>query len=276
MRKVLALALLAALAAPAQALELKNERASYGLLSIPKESSKFLPGDIIYLVFDIEDLKVNEKDGVAEVQQILQIADGDGKVIFGQKPQPIKVPLFGATRMPGVVQALMTTDQKPGKYTLKVSVEDKLAKVTKKIAYDFELLKPAFGIVQPFTPSVGFLNQDFIVNFAVTGMLKDKKTRRPDVEISMRLLAKNGKPLVPQPVKNNILDWDVEGTDYDLTKLTVVPVTLPLVLAQKGSFIVEIQATDQVAKKTVAIRLPLTVLDPTPQLNSKAAARSAD
>jgi hypothetical protein len=277
MRKVLALALLTALAAPAPApaLELKNARAAYGLLSAPRESSKFLPGDIITLIYDIEDLKVNPKTGVAQVQQTLEILDVDGKVIFGQKPRPIEVPLFGATQMPGIVQALMTTDQNPGKYKLKVTVEDKVAKESKKLEYKFELAKPAFGIVQPFTPAVAFLNQDFVVTFAVTGMKRDPKTRLPDVDISTKLLGKNGKPLVETPIKNNIQDLHVEGTEFDLTMMTVVPVSLHLVLSQKGHFTIDIEATDRLTKKKVVMQLPLTVIDPSPFL-SKVGAASAE
>jgi len=265
MRKVVALAALAALAAPAHALELKNIRSAYGVLSAPRESRKFLPGDIVTVVFDIEGLKVNEKDGVADLNQVIEIY-GEDKFIRGNR-QAIKVPLFGATTMPGVVQAFMTADNKPGMYKLKVAVEDKIAKATKKLEFDFELLKPAFGIVQPFTPAVAFRDQDFVINFAVTGMKRDKQSKLPDVQVVMRLLRKNGKPLVQTPVKNNIVEWHVEGTNYDLTKIPVAPVSLPLVLSQKGEFLIEIVATDQLAKKTDSMRLPLTVLDPSPYLS---------
>jgi hypothetical protein len=277
MRKMLVVVLLVFLARPAQALELKNLRAAYGVLSAPRESSKFLPGDMLTLVYEIEELKINPKTGVATIHQSMEITDAKKKVVYSHNPRvPMDVPLFGATQMPGLSTAIMTTDQPAGTYNLKITVEDKLAKVSKSLEYEFELLKPAFGIVQAFTPAVAFQNQDFMVNFAVTGMLRDKKERLPDVEVSMRLLDKDGKSLVPAPIKNNIRDLHVEGSPtYDLTRVSVVQVSLPLVLTQKGAYTIALAANDKIAGKTVTLNLPLTVVDPLPYLK-KAPVRPAE
>jgi hypothetical protein len=267
MRKVpvLALGLLAALARPAGALELKNARAAYGFLSSPRADNKYLPGDRLNFVFEIAGLKTDLKTGVAKVQQTMEVRQGT-KVVFKQDPMEMEVPLFGATRMPSFVQVVMTRDQKPGAYTLRVSVTDKLAKATKSLDYDFRLLKEGFGLVQPFTPSVAFVNQDFFtVRYSVVGMSRDKKTKMPDVEIKMRVLDKSGEPLVPTPVTNNVKDLHIDQV-FDITKMSVIPIELPLVLNRAGTFTIEVKATDRLAKETVTMRLPLTVVDPSPYL----------
>jgi hypothetical protein len=269
MRKafLLAAGLLAVLACPANALELKNARAAYGFLSSPRADDKYLPGDMLTYVYEIDDIQADPKTGIAYLQQTLQILDDKNKEVFKQVPMEMEIPLFGAKRMPSFVRAIMTFDQKPGKYVLKVTVTDKKAKETKGLTYDFQLLKEGFGIVQPFTPAVGFIDQqDFVINFSVTGMERDKKTKMPNVELSVRLLDKAGKPLVPEPVTSNVRDYHVKNA-FDITQMRIIPTTLPLVLSQKGSFTIEVKATDRLAKnRTVTLLLPLTVVDATPYL----------
>jgi hypothetical protein len=271
MRKapVLALALLPLLAAPASALQLKNVRAAYGLLSAPRADNKFLPGDVLTLAYDIEDLTLDPKTGVATIHQAMKIVDKDDKVIFGQDPkEPMDVPLFGSTRMPALVSAVMTFGQPAGKYKVKVTVTDRKAKVSKSLEYDFELLKEAFGIVQPLTPAVAFVGQDFVVSFAVVGMKRDKE-KLPDVQVQMKLLNESGKPLVPTPVTNNMREFHNESVpEFNLHKVKLFPWNLTLPLTQKGTFTIEIQAIDRLAKETATLRLPLTVVDPTPNLKT--------
>jgi hypothetical protein len=268
----LALALLPLLAAPASALELKSLRAAYGLLSAPRQDAKYLPGDVVMLAYELEDLKIDPKTGVAKIRQAMEITDKDQKVIFGKNPKEgIEVPLFGATRMPGLVHAVMTFDTPPGKYKVKVTVTDEKAKTTKSLEYPFELLKEGFGIVQPTTPAVAFVGQDFIVTFWVVGMSREKKSMLPDVEVRMKLLGEDGKALVPFPVINNMREFHNEGVpEFDLRKLKLFPFNLPLPLTQKGKFFIEVQAEDRLAKETATLRLPLTVLDPAPYLKTPA------
>jgi hypothetical protein len=270
MRKepVLALALLAALAGPAGALELKNVRAANGPLGSTRPNAKYLPGDILILAFDVEDLKVDDKTGVATYEEELLVNDSKGELIFRERPKETKVPLFGARRLPLWLQLIITLDQKPGQYKMKVTVTDKLAKAKKEFEHDFEILKPAFGIVQPFTPAMGFIGQDFAVSFSVVGMARDK-TKMPDVQIATQLFDDKGEPVVATPVTNNLRDLHVEGA-FDITKMNVIPVVLPWVLNRKGDFTIEIQAQDRIAKRQITLRLPLTVLDPTPYISKKA------
>jgi hypothetical protein len=282
MRKVsvLVLGLAAVLACPADALELKNARAAYDLLGAPKKDNKFVPGDVLTYIYEIADLKVDEKTGVAQVQQLLEILkdgkkEGKGELVYKNGPLELKVPLFGAHRMPGFGIVAMTTEQEPGKYRLRITITDKLEKdkdkATKVLTYDFELLKKQFAIVQPATPAVAFLNQNFVVNFSVAGMAPDPKSKSklPDVEVSLRLL-KAGKPTVPLAVVNNVRDLH-NPPAFDIAKMPSIPMSLPIVLSRPGTFTIEIEATDRIAKQTKTLRLPLTVVDPSQYLKIEAA-----
>src|SRR5262245_13303520 len=202
---VVALALLAVLAPGAAAVELKSPRACNGLFGATRANAKYLPGDVLILAFEIEDLKTDPKTGVANYQQAMEITDAGGTSIFAQKPAVVEVPLFGGKRLSTFVQAIMTLDQKPGKYKVKVTVTDTGAKETKELTYDFELLKMAFGIVQPLTPAVGFIGQDFAVHFAFVGFDRDPK-KMPDIEVATRLLDETGKPVIQTPISINVKD----------------------------------------------------------------------
>jgi hypothetical protein len=268
MRKVpvLALALLTALAGRAGALELKNVRAANGLLGATRPDAKFLPGDILIVAFDVEGLKVRDKTGVAVFQQKMRVTDDQDKLVFGETPKEVEEPLFGADRLPRFVPVVITLNQKPGHYKIQVTFTDKLANASKDLRYEFDILKPGFGIVQPLTPAVGFIGQDFAVNFAVVGMKRDDKTKMPDVKVSMQLLDAKGEPVVATPITNNLRDLHVEQA-FDITKMQVIPIGLPVVLNRKGTFTIEIHAEDRLGKRATALRLPLTVLDPAPYIN---------
>jgi hypothetical protein len=256
---------------PATALELKNGRAAYSFLSVPRADNKFLPGDLLIYCYDIDDLTVDEKTGVAVVEQSFEVLDKSQKIVFKQDPVDTEVPLFGARHMPSYVRLVMTADQPPGRYTLRLRVTDKKARdksrASQMLTYDFDLLKPGFGIVQPFTPAVAFQHQDFVVSFAVTGMKRDDK-KLPDVELSLRLLDRaTGQPLVAEPVVSKLRDLHHEQA-FDLTRMPVVPLSLPLVLSRPGEFLIEVKAVDRLAGKQEAVlRLPLIVVNPAPYLN---------
>jgi hypothetical protein len=267
------LGLVAVLACPADALELKNGRAAYDPLGVPKQDNKFLPGDFFYYFYEVEDLHVDTKTGVARVVQTMELLDEKDKIVYSPPPGDMVVPLFGAHRMLSNV-ITVTGAQPPGKYTLRVTVKDKLVKDktkgTKVLTYKFEVLKKQFGIVQPFDPSVAFMNMSLPVRFAVTGMARDPKTKLPDVEVSMYLLDKDKKPTVLKAVVNNVRDLH-DPHAFDITKMPAIPVALELNLSRAGTFFIEIEATDRLAKKTQRLRLPLTVVDPSKYLKIGAA-----
>src|SRR6516225_8986558 len=81
-------------------LALNNVRATYGLLRATRTDSKFLPGDNLYLSFDIEGVKVGA-DGKVSYSMALEVADDKGKVLFKQAPKDLEVQnSLGGTSLP--------------------------------------------------------------------------------------------------------------------------------------------------------------------------------
>src|SRR5438445_13448613 len=90
--------------APAQAgkLEIKNDRATYGVLGQERKDNKLLAGDIFVVTFDIEGLKPKDDGRVKYSMGMELINNKTGKPEFtraGEELEATKAP--GGTRLPG-------------------------------------------------------------------------------------------------------------------------------------------------------------------------------
>src|SRR5215213_8440061 len=83
-------ALAAALAlAPAQpgGLQLTNVRLTVGELGPARTSTKVLPGDVLFIAYDIDGLSV-DKEGKAVYTMGMDVTDATNRTVFKQDPQP--------------------------------------------------------------------------------------------------------------------------------------------------------------------------------------------
>src|SRR4051794_9153804 len=82
------LALAAALSLiPAQGgLTVGNDHLALGYFGPPRKDANYLPGDVIYLAFDANNVKTNAA-GKASCGVTLELFDGAGKSIFRQAPR---------------------------------------------------------------------------------------------------------------------------------------------------------------------------------------------
>lgn len=249
--------------APAQAqLALTNDQVTYGYLGAPRPDTKFLPGDIFFLTFDIENVKVND-NGEVLYSMGMEVRDSNGKQVFAQKPQDKKaVNTLGGTRLPAFAHVFCGSDQLPGEYTVRVAVTDRVSKQEKTIERKFEVLKPDFGLVQVGlsidsdmqmpAPAVGVAGQFVYVNFAAVGFERDKAKKQPNVAAEMRVLDDSGQPVLSNPFKGEAAGN--VGNDK------LVPMQFLLALNRTGKFQVELKATDRISKKTAKVVFPITVV----------------
>jgi hypothetical protein len=249
--------------APNQAgqLKLSNPRTTYGFLGSIRENNKFLPGDVIFLTFDIDGLTV-DKSGTIKYSMGMQMKDSGGKQVFGQVPQPVQANnTLGGTSTRGMAYGDIGGDTSPGKYTLTVTVKDESSGKSDSISRDFEVLKKDFGIgrVGLFsndqrtpTPPVFVVGQSAWVHFWTFGFERDKE-KNPNLEVKMRVFDDAGKPTLGEPFtgESKSLPANVRST----------PWWQKIELNRAGKFKVELEATDNVTKKTVKETLNISVLD---------------
>jgi hypothetical protein len=258
-RFLLASALLALIGTASPALELKNVRPSFGPLGATRTDVKCLPGDVLFINYDIDGLKFDEKNGKANYTTILELIDSNNKVIFRKDTPNQTISQLGGTRMPGDLHVVMGRNQTPGKYTVRLTVDDKLAKENKSFIYPFELQPAGFGMVGVTAPAVGFPGQHYMCQYALTDMKLDKENGKPNVIVGHRILDKDGKTAVAFPV---VFSFPKDLPDeVDLSKNNFHLMQFPIYLNRPGQFMIEIVAEDKNSNKRVELKYPLTVLD---------------
>jgi hypothetical protein len=260
------LALVAALSqAPGESgdLALTNVRTTYGVLGAPRPESKFLPGDVFVVSFDIQGLKV-DRDGNLFYSIAMEASDRDGKVQFTQAPRERQATnTLGGDSLPAFASLQIGLEQQPGAYTLKVTVTDVAAKTSRTLSRPYEVLPKAFGLVRPTLTSdpdgrypAPFVaeGQSLWINFAAVGFARDRGKGHPNLGVSMRVLDEDGKPTTGKPMAGTV------NPDEVAAKALAVPMQFLLAANRAGKFTVELTAKDGVSGETARLSLPLAVL----------------
>jgi hypothetical protein len=260
------LALLAALSlGPHQAgpLTLTNVRATHGSLGPVRADNKVLPGDSVFLAFDIEGITVDPATGKVSYSMLTEIFDGKDKLLFKRDPQDQEtINALGGNSVPAFVHLDCGLDQAPGEYVVKVTVTDRTAKRNASLSRKFQVLPRDFGLVRLATttdvegnaPAAVFgVGQALHVSCSVVSFERDKAKEQPDVTVELRVLDDKGKPVLTQPFTGQV-NKDVPSN------LRGLPLQFLVSLNRPGKFTVALKATDHLSKKTATLSFPLTVL----------------
>lgn len=256
------LPLLALLVVPAvaDAVEIKNFRPCYApvYLGTERKGDKLLPGDVLFATYDIVGLKTDEKTGKGSIVTVVELFDANAKPLFPAQETPSE-PAFhlGGARVPSDLHLQMGRNQKPGKYRLRLTVQDRLANKVASHIHSFELLPPSFGIGAVVAPSIGYPGLPYATQFALFDLTLDAE-KKPNVEVVMQVLDDSGKP-VSRPVTTTLPNDLPVGTDLQAENL--VPLRYPIFLNRPGRFTIDIHAKDINGKKEARLTYPLTVLD---------------
>jgi hypothetical protein len=254
-------------------LQLNNVRNTYGELGGTRPEGKVLPGDVLFVGFDIEGITVGP-DGNVDYTMAMEVLDKANKQIFKQDPAQKKdfLPL-GGNKLPARAFVTIGLDQQPGEYNVKLTVTDNLnpAKPTQTFTRKFEVAPPAFGIVAVYTSvneqgsipasTTGTVGQSVFVQFGVVGFdrAKDqkdaKKPAQPNVTLEMTPLDEKGQPTLQKPLSFTMASG-VDEKDGGFSMRFLLPLT------RTGKFTVRLKATDNVSKKTASFDLPITVIPP--------------
>lgn len=250
-------------------LQLTNIRNTYGELGGTRPSGKFLPGDVLFVGFDIEGISIDD-DGKVQYTMAMEVLDKANKPIFKQDPadKTDYVPL-GGTKLPARAFVTIGLDQEPGTYTLNLVVTDRKSKATQKLSKEFEVAKRDFGIVAVFTsidtkgeipaPTTGIIGQAVFVQFGIVGFERQadsanpKKPPQPNVTIEMSPVDDKGNPTLKK-AESFTMSGGVDEKDGGFTLRFMLPMT------RTGKFTVRLKATDNISKKTATFDLPIAVV----------------
>jgi hypothetical protein len=262
-----ALALTTVLTVPAQAGDLKvsNIRSTHGILGQTRSDNKdLLPGDLLVVAFDIENLTV-KPDGLVRYAMGMELTKkGKTKPEFKRDPQDLEAfNNLGGSTLPAFAMTLIGTDTPPGEYVLKVTIKDRGAKpvVEKTFEQKFTVKPVELGFVQVKltngggepVPAVAVPGQSVWVHYSLVGYKTDDK-KVPHVTFEMQILDSAGKPCVEKPYKGDIKSEAKESPGQMLFQPT------PIQLNRSGKFTILLKATDHVGKTKTEQKLDLEVL----------------
>lgn len=245
-------------------LQISNVRSTHGMYGPPRDGARILPGELLFVSFDIAGLKPNADNNIVFTSE-MEIKDSTGKeihkkdlgeVLFGN--------ILGGTKTPHTALVRIPIGFKADTYQLTVNVTDGIGKGKGSLSYKFEVVAPELGFVQfqisqdmgnliraPYTAAVG---QALFVNAAVTGF-KRGTDQNADISVEMRVLDEKGVATAPKPfaktfknISKNDQLWHVQ---FDL------PVN------RAGQFKIELKATDlnDPKKKAAVLVVPFVAVE---------------
>jgi hypothetical protein len=253
----LAAAMVAVMPGLAGALELKNVRPTYAYLGAVRADSKYLAGDVVCLMFDIEGLKVEGKISKARYLIGYDLVDSSNKSIYAKETPQENLLTLGGGSVPGVMTVNILPKQQAGSYKIKLKVTDRIAKKSKEASYAFEIMAPGLGFVLVQAPAFGVPGILYETKFALVNMGLDKKGL-PKTDVTMRVLDAAGKQVAEPIVHKFPRDLPGEG---DFKKDNFIGLHFPVFPNRSGQFTISVSADDKIAGKKVELRFLLTVLD---------------
>lgn len=248
--------------APAQGLELKNVRTTYGIMGETRKDDKILPGDVIILAFDIDGLKVKDNGKVEYSMGMEFTKKGAAKPVFKRDPTELEAyNSLGGSTLPAFAIYSLAPDIAAGQYTLKVSVKDLAGKGEKVLEKTYEVVAPKFGFIRVRLTSA---SEDPAPAIAVTGQrvlffcslanVKLGKDKKPNVTFEMNILDDAGKPVLPTPYKGTITTELKDPAGI----MTFLPRQLDLNRA--GKYKIVVKAKDNIGDATAEHTMGLNVL----------------
>ncbi len=241
-------------------LTLANPRMTYGILGVPRADNKFLPGDSLVLVFDIQGIKADDA-GKVSFGVGFEVTDSSGRVVFRQEPRDREANLsLGGNSLPGFASIQIGADQPAGSYTLKVTVTDRAGRASQSVTQQYQVMPKGFGLIRLYAsqdPDGRFpapfsgVGETLWVNLAAVGFGRDAGGQ-PNFNVTLQVLDESGKPTLAKPFNGEVTK-DVPANTPGL------PMQFMLELNRAGKFTVELKATDRVTQKTANVTMPLTV-----------------
>lgn len=236
-------------------------RFTYRDLGATRPDNKFFPGDVVFVSFDIEGLKVGD-DGKAAYSMGMEVLDKAGKALFTAPPTRSEIVLpLGGSKLPANVFATVGPDMPAGPYTCRVNVGDGTPGSVRSFDKGFEVLPANFAMVALMVSSdaqgnipigmSGVAGQTVFLNFALVGFGRDKD-KKPVAAVDLRVIDETGRPVLAKPI-TAALPRDLAERDQ------LVPFQFPLPLNREGNFTVELRAADRVTNKTAALTFPIKV-----------------
>lgn len=256
------LTLLSVLAAtPAEnGLSLNHVRSTHGLLGPRRGDETVIPGDILFLYFDISGIHV-EAEGRVRYRMGLELSDAAGKVVFRQaaKEQEVHASL-GGERVPACAHLIVGLDTPPGDYRMKVVVQDLASGQEQSLNRKIKVLAKQFALVRTtvtrdedahYPVSLFACGEAVWVHTSAVGFARGHD-KQANLDFQMRVLDATGKPTLAKAITDTL-------TEELPASLSGAPTAFLLTLNRPGKFTIELSAHDRVSGKKTRMSFPIVV-----------------
>lgn len=258
--------MLALSALPAQEgkLEIVNPRATYGHLGAPRPRSGVQAGETFHFAFDVKGMS-QDKKGRVQYSMLMEVLNDKKEVVFHLGPRnATAINFLGGDTVPCAAQMDIPLDTPPGAYAMRVEITDTAS--GKKVLFqaqgkvlpnDFALIRVgtyADRECQTPTAPVGVVGETLQISFTAVNFLRDKKSKQPDVSVSLRVLDEQGKQVSPEALAGRAH----EDIPDDLKMLAM---QFGVTLNRTGRFVVEVSAKDELSGETTDVRFPISVVE---------------
>jgi hypothetical protein len=262
-RTAVALLVVAVAAATgAEPLTLTNVRTTYGILGPTRTDDKVLPGDSVFVAFDIDGVTV-DPTGLVKYSMGVDVSDASGRSLFKKLPADVEVPVsLGGSRVAAYAKLDVGLESPAGAYTIKVAVVDRatgrkadLKRTVQVQPRDFGLVRAALSHDQDGQLPAHSLGEGESVwlHFGAVGFQRRQDNNQPNLQFELKLLDDNGKPVQATPI-TAVVD---SGTPE---KNMLLPLRFQLALNRPGKFTAEVTATDRLSRQTTKLKVPLVVV----------------
>ena len=265
-RILLATTLLALAISPASAkMEVDKIEACYGRLGPVRKTLEFYPYDEVFFNFTVQGAKADD-EGKVDIELAWKVLDEKGKEVLAKKGAMKGLIAFGSGSFPASVSFALPEPVIAGEYTVQVTVKDNLSGDTANFEKKLKLKASEFAIVSPqffrdagytiAAPPGGTVGE--LLNFRVWTIGFDRSQGKIDNEITVQVLDKDKKELLPKPLK-----YAAEKDDPKIVKdLPALDFGGSFMLTKAGEFTLRVTITDRISKKTATWEAPLKVNAP--------------
>jgi hypothetical protein len=264
MKRLLVFAVLLGFSSSLRAeLKLENVRFTYGELGPARADSKVLPGEMLTLAFTMTGLA---KDDAGNMNIVLsgELLNGEGKSVAKTPAKTIKsLVALGGDETPGILNFSLPADFAAGKYVVRGVVKDSLAGTEAQTEKPIEVLPPQLGLVRLHlandaegqSASGGNVTVGQAVHIQCVAIGFSHKDKRIHLTGSMRILDAAGKDMYPNPVSFSLSQEVADNINQATFKFAASA-------NRAGRFMIQIEAHDKIADKTVTQEVPIVVHAP--------------
>ncbi len=247
-------------AGEASGLKLANVKFTYGIRGPVRAEQQFLPGDALFLAFDVDGAR-RTPAGQVKGAIGLEVLDEHGKLYYRQAPRDVTVEHPPKGSLPAYTRLQIGLEQPPGKYTLKVTVVDHVGRSSGACTVPFEVGQPQFGIVrttlsadsQGKTPATAILKgRSFWINCELVGFARNSARQEPDVATILHVRDESGRAALAHPPGGSV------GAQVP-PRAHALPLQFVLRLQDAGRYTLVLEATDKVTRRKAVVNLPITV-----------------